>query len=242
MTVLDTLTWPMIFAGGLLGSAHCVGMCGGFALTVGSAATSGRSNLARQLIYSAGRLSTYGLAGGIAAGLGARFSKALPAVEYGQAILALLAGALLLAEGLKAIGWWPARLRRATHSCPWRNGFSTLLNSNRQLPIFVAGLVTGWLPCGLVYAFLSLAAQTGSVWRGSATMLAFGSGTVPLMVAFGLTPIVANLTFRRRLFRVAAWCLVLTGVLTLTRGITLAESLRHATPATCPFCESREAQ
>ena len=50
---------PLVLMSGLLGSAHCLGMCGGFALAIGGGATNVRSNLARQLVYTAGRVFTY---------------------------------------------------------------------------------------------------------------------------------------------------------------------------------------
>lgn len=236
--MLEQLTWPMIFAGGLLGSSHCVGMCGGFAMTVGASATSWRTNLQRQLTYSAGRLCTYGMLGGLSAGLGSRFTRAMPAVEWGQAALAFLAGALLLFEGLKATGYWPGLRSQTAHACSIRTGFAALLRSGQFLPIFVSGFTTGWLPCGLVYAFLAMSAQCESMWNGAATMLIFGAGTVPLMIAVGLAPGMVGLHVRRRMMSIAAWAVVATGLLTIARGVTLAQSIDRGEPAACPFCQS----
>ena len=58
---------PLVFLGGLLGSAHCVGMCGGFALSIGVGAKSFTANLQRQLVYTLGRVLTYSFFG-VAAG------------------------------------------------------------------------------------------------------------------------------------------------------------------------------
>lgn len=234
----ELLTWPMIFAGGLLGSSHCVGMCGGFAMTVGASTTSWRTNLQRQLTYSAGRLCTYGMLGGLAAGLGRRFTHALPAVEWGQAALAFLAGALLLREGLKATGCWRRIRTHSARACPIKTGFASLLKSGQLLPIFVAGFTTGWLPCGLVYAFLAMSAQCGSMWTGAAKMLVFGTGTVPLMIAAGLAPGLVGLGVRRRMLKFAAWAVVVTGLLTIARGVTLAQSIDRGDFPFCPFCRS----
>lgn len=234
----DLLTWPMIFAGGLLGSSHCVGMCGGFAMIVGASAQSRTANLKRQLVYSTGRICTYSLLGGIVAGLGSRFTRAMPSVVMGQAALAVLAGALLLMEGLKASGYWPARFRANDPGCSWRTGFAALLRSGQTLPLFIAGFTTGWLPCGLVYAFLALAAQCGSVVSGAASMFAFGAGTLPLMLSIGLAPGWLSLTARRRLMRVAAWCVIATAILTLARGATLANPFQPTETPNCPFCRN----
>ena len=55
------LEWPFLFLAGILGSAHCVGMCGGFVLSSGATATGPRDNLARQVSYSSVRLCTYAI-------------------------------------------------------------------------------------------------------------------------------------------------------------------------------------
>ncbi len=86
---------PLVLVGGLLGSAHCVGMCGGFVLTLGSVAPSWRANLARQLSFGAGRLFTY-IALGAAAGYGGFRFASTAAIPHTQAWLALVAGGLLL--------------------------------------------------------------------------------------------------------------------------------------------------
>lgn len=236
--MLEQLTWPMIFAGGLLGSSHCMGMCGGFAMTVGASATSWRANLQRQLTYSAGRLCTYGMLGGLVAGLGRRFTQALPVVEWGQAALAFLAGSLLLFEGLKATGFWRGVHRQSAYACPIKTGFASLLRSGQFLPIFVAGFTTGWLPCGLVYAFLAMSAQCDSMWTGATTMLLFGAGTVPLMTAAGLVPGLVGLNIRRRMMTLAGWAVVATGLLTIARGVTVAQSIDRGESTACPFCRS----
>ena len=61
------IEWPLILGSGMLGAAHCLGMCGPFALAVGAAAPSWRANLWRQAWYSAGRVFTYAVLGSAAA-------------------------------------------------------------------------------------------------------------------------------------------------------------------------------
>src|SRR5438067_1466686 len=107
----------LIFVGGLLGSAHCVGMCGGFALSIGAASNRWLANLSRQLVYGAGRIATYTTAGAIAAFAGLRISHAFSSMVPVQAILALLAGALLVVQGLSAAGVWRHATSAAQHPC-----------------------------------------------------------------------------------------------------------------------------
>ena len=98
------IEWPFVFVSGLLGSAHCLGMCGPFALAIGSAAPAWRTNLARQLCYSAGRIFTYAVLGAAAAFVGLRMARAVEPWTNMPAILAIAAGAMLVVQGLLAAG------------------------------------------------------------------------------------------------------------------------------------------
>jgi len=82
---------------------------------------------------------------------------------------------------------------------------------------------------------LALAASTGSVAAGLATMVVFGMGTVPAMVAAGLGGSVLGVATRQRMHAVAAWCLVLTGLVSLARAAG-GLSVGDEPPAGCPFC------
>ena len=209
----------LILAGGLLGSAHCVGMCGGFVLTLGSTQSGLRANVRRQLVYSLGRILVYATAGAIVGYGGWRLTTFPRSIVNVQAALSYLAGTLLLLEGLAAAGILrgPGSLF-GNGSCLGVRSFAGLLTSRRPLDVFVAGLWNGLLPCGLVYAYLALAASTGTMFGGLATMALFGLGTMPALVLTGCGGSLLGQTFRHRLFRVAAWCMVLTGILALFRG------------------------
>ncbi|MCA9056350.1 MAG: sulfite exporter TauE/SafE family protein, partial [Planctomycetaceae bacterium] len=101
---------------------------------------------------------------------------------------------------------------------------------------FLAGLMTGFLPCGLVYAFLALAAARTNPLEGMAVMTAFGLGTIPLMVLTGIGSTLLSAVTRQRLLRAAAWCVVLTGMLTVVRGAGFLRAASEAETPACPFC------
>jgi len=230
---------PLVALGGLLGSAHCVGMCGGFALRLGADAPSWRTNLARQAIYGGGRLFSYASLGA-AAGYGGHKLVLAASVVNVQAYLAVAAGALLLWQGLKAVGLWPQRrsIRAGNFACLGPGLIGTLLQTRGFLAPLLAGVLTGLLPCGLVYAFLALAVAGGTLPMGMATMVCFGLGTLPMMTALGLGTALLGLAGRRRMLHFAAWCVVLTGTLSIVRGaaaLTTARPAADAAPA-CPFC------
>ncbi len=239
---------PLVFMGGILGSSHCVGMCGGFAVAVGYSARSFSANLIRQVLWSLGRIFTYAFLGTVAGFLGSRMSLGI-SLTTAQGLLALVAGLLLISQGLFSAGIlrWP---KRRFGKCPidnvsWllpigrmmrppRNGQTS---ATRAAETFLAGVVTGFLPCGLVYAYLALAAASANMWWGLTIMVAFGFGTTPIMIATGAGASLLTNPMRVRLFRIAAWCILLTGVLTIGRGFAaLGSDSLQGSPA-CPMCE-----
>jgi sulfite exporter TauE/SafE len=230
------IEWPLVFGAGLLGSAHCLGMCGPFALALGAAAPSSRANFWRQGWYSAGRIFTYAVLGASAAFLGGWLSGKLPGWTNVPAVLALVAGGFLIVQGLLATGILPKRGVVGAAPCPGAAAFKALLGGRSTADVFLAGLFTGLLPCGLLYGMLALAGSSGHVLTGLGTMVVFGSGTVPAMVAAGLGGSLLGLAARRRLQSVAAWCLVLTGVVSIARGAGYL-AIGPEPPAGCPFCE-----
>jgi sulfite exporter TauE/SafE len=226
---------PLLVAAGMLGSAHCLGMCGPFALAVGSAAPTWRANLRRQACYSAGRIFTYAVLGAVLAFCGLRLARALPGWTNIPAVLAITAGVLLAIQGLLAAGVLRKRGVAGAVDCPGAAGFKALLGARSGRDVFLAGLFTGLLPCGLLYGMLALAASTGDIARGLVTMVAFGLGTVPAMVAAGLGGSLLGVAARRRIHAIAAWCLVLTGCVSIARGAGYL-SFPSEPPAGCPFC------
>lgn len=230
---------PLVFIAGLLGSSHCIGMCGGFALLVGMSAGSWQHNLLAQLVYSAGRIFTYAVLGCGAGYLGMTLTKETALWGNAPALLCLAAGLFLIVQGLSAAGvrLWETSAKPAAGGCLAGSLFRGILKRPGLQSTFLAGLLTGFLPCGLVYAFLSLAASTGDLGRGMATMAVFGLGTVPLMVATGAGASLLSLVARQRLLHVAAWCVVLTGAITVARGAGYVQLSPEEPAAGCPMCE-----
>jgi sulfite exporter TauE/SafE len=224
----------LIVVGGLLGSGHCVGMCGGFVLTLGSQATNYRQNLVRQIVYAVGRVSVYILAGAFV-GFGSwKLGQGVLSIVNLQACLSIFAGLLLILEGVFAAGL--VRRPFVSHAgCPGASAFASMLHAPTWSAVFAAGLANGLLPCGLVYAYLALAASAGSLFHGAAVMGLFGLGTMPAMIVTGLAGSLLSLSWRHRIFRLAAWCMILTGMLSLWRGSVAFQGSSEQTPA-CPYC------
>lgn len=233
------IEWPLVFGSGLLGSAHCLGMCGPFAVVLGAAAPSPRANLLRQSIYSAGRTFTYATLGAASAFLGGWLTDTLPGWANVPAVLALVAGGLLVVQGLFATGILAPRGVVGGGDCPGAAVFKALLGGRSAVDVFVAGVFTGFLPCGLLYGMLALAGSTGDVVAGLLTMVVFGLGTVPAMALAGLGGSLLPLAGRRRMYALAAWCLMLTGLVSIARGAVVLATPAGAAVA-CPFCAAAE--
>lgn len=244
-TDLNMIALPLVFMGGLLGSAHCVGMCGGFALGIGLNSNGWRRNLSRQTAYSVGRLSTYTLLGFFSGFFGLWADRKWHHFLDVQATLSLIAGLVLVFQGLLHLGFLDfAFLRRfgtgplSGPVCLAARRFGSLLKLPGIWPVFIAGVFTGFMPCGLVYANLGLAAGSGSIAGGVLTMAAFGAGTFPLMILTGMGAGVASPKLRSRVMKIAAVCLFFTGCITLSRAYSgfMAEVHNGRVQADCAAC------
>jgi uncharacterized protein len=168
---------------GLLGAGHCFAMCGGIVAALSFTVPENTSRWRLNLGYNAGRILSYGLFGGLAAGMTSVLSPGVwPWART-------LAGVLLIAMGLYLANWWRGLLwlERGGHWIwrrlkPWGDQFLPIDSARKALAV---GLVWGWLPCGLVYAALMYAAVQADAIKGAAVMLVFGAGTLPALLAGG---------------------------------------------------------
>lgn len=185
------LVLPLFLAGLLGGVTHCVGMCGPFVLTqvaarletVPAVAFGGWARLRGGALvpYHLGRITTYTLLGALAGGAGGVFVRAT-GFRWVLGLLLLLGAALLAAQ---AIGWQSAMARLGG----WGEGLSRLarplVSDPRGWRGYALGVTLGFLPCGLLYGALAVAAGSGSAAAGGAGMAAFVLGTAPGLIAVG---------------------------------------------------------
>jgi sulfite exporter TauE/SafE len=224
------------FVVGLLGGVHCMAMCGGvvaaLALRAPAGRTGGRSGGAlRQLAYNGGRVTTYAILGAVAGALGALGLRA-PDARPVQIALLVAANAIVVLLGLSVAGLpGPARFLERAGGLVWRGvrGLGGRIAPAESLAGAVAaGLVWGFLPCGLVYGVLATAVAAGSAARGALVMAAFGAGTLPNLLAAGLAAETLRRFVRGPRVRIAAGAaIVLIGLIGLARLPHLAEHLQH---------------
>lgn len=231
------MEWALIFAGGILGSSHCLGMCGPFALMIGAASQSPAHNVRRQVTYGLGRVFTYSTLGALAGFGGWRLVGVVPLLAHLPAVLSAIAGLLLMYFGLATAGVLPQRVVRGQAlSCVALGGFRQLFRAPSWPQVFLAGMYTGLLPCGLTYAFLTMAAGSMQMGRGAVTMAVFGLGTLPMMVLAGFGPSLLGVPARQRMLRAAGWCVVATGVLCLWRAAVTFDTFGGQP---CPYCSKQ---
>ncbi|MFC2991188.1 sulfite exporter TauE/SafE family protein [Halomonas tibetensis] len=178
------------FVFGLLGGAHCIGMCGGIMSALTFAVPPSMRSPSRLtgllLGYNLGRIVSYMLAGALVAALGTllTLTPGMRTALQGFAALMLILMALYIAD------WWKGLLRvEAVGKRLWRHlePVGRKLMPVVRIPQAIAlGAVWGWLPCGLVYSMLAWSLASADPLRGAALMGAFGLGTLPALLATGL--------------------------------------------------------
>ncbi|MCA9240464.1 MAG: sulfite exporter TauE/SafE family protein [Planctomycetales bacterium] len=228
--------WLCILAGGVLGSSHCLGMCGPLVLTLGLSETSRRTNLQRQLLFSAGRLFTYGCLGTLAGFAGWWAVQRQPVWMNIQGWVAVCAGLALVVVGLLSTGVWRPRTPNAVAQGCGVSALKTFVKLRGAAGAVLAGLFTGFLPCGLVYAMLALCASSANPLESFFKMVVFGLGTLPVMLLAGVGGPTLSYANRLRLIRFAAWGVVVSGAVTALRGAYCLAAAGGSDAAPCPFC------
>ncbi|MBE9561710.1 MAG: sulfite exporter TauE/SafE family protein [Proteobacteria bacterium] len=205
-----TLTFYSAFIAGLLGSTHCVGMCGGI---VGMLTMSLPNDIRQSYLrlipyllnYNIGRIISYVVAGVLIGFLGGQFTQWLPFANP-SIVAKWVSGLFMIALGLYIGAWWQVlTILERSGTLIW-NRIKPL--GERFLPVqnplqaLGLGLVWGWLPCGLVYVILSFALVSKSALDGGLLMLSFGLGTLPMLLTIGaaaqwITKLSQNIIVRR---------------------------------------------
>lgn len=200
---------------GLVGSAHCAGMCGPLVLALASRGGDPTRLLAGRLSYNAGRLVTYAAIGSAFGLLGQSL-----AVAGFQRWVSIAAGAAILSGLLTSSRFVVSGpIQRMVTAVKQRLG--RLLGQPGCSAQFGFGLLNGFLPCGLVYAAAAGATATGSIVDGISYMLAFGLGTVPMMLALGLAGQRLSPALRFRMQRFVPVSLAIVATLLILRGLSL---------------------
>lgn len=213
----DWLVIGSAFLSALLGGAHCAAMCGGIATAF--PAMGGLRTLPAAIQPNLGRVAGYVIAGAIAGGIGhgivdfARSSSLRTGLRAAVGLV-LIGAALRLLDG---------RGRLAFLGAPGRSAWDLLRPLHRHLlPAdtavrrVLAGMLWGWLPCGLSGTLLAAAWLQANALQGALTMAAFGLGTLPLMIPLTWSGARIGRILQQGSARSAAgWAVLLAGLATL---------------------------
>jgi len=206
----------LAFLIGLMGSVHCVGMCGPLAFAVPSLRKGWGYLLFDKFSYQAGRLISYSILGVLIGLLGRQLW-----LSGLQQILSILSGALILIAAASrifkfSIGSKPQAsfLLKPFHAL---FGYAIKHGANH----LIIGIINGLLPCGFVYLAMAAALNTATVQGAVTYMFWFGLGTVPLMLIATIGMGFTGAVMRRRINIVIPYLMVFLGFWFILRGMQL---------------------
>ena len=204
---------------GLIGSFHCIGMCGpiAVALPVGNRSWSGK--VIGVLLYNLGRAVTYGV-------LGAAFGLLGKGIEMAgfQQWASILIGVVMILSVLFPV-FFKGNLNvdqlLTGYAARLIAKFRVLFGRSSYKNLLVIGLLNGLLPCGLVYVAVAGAINTNDVINGILFMVIFGFGTIPVMMSVTLLGNIISQPLRKKMNKVIPVFIVVLGILFILRGLSL---------------------
>ncbi len=207
------------FTIGIVGSFHCVGMCGPLAMALPLSNNSFVAKLGGAFIYNAGRIVTYtvfGLVFGLIGQTAALFGF--------QQWLSIGTGALILLFIIM-----PKKYKMQSSTANYTQGFFTgvrtqlgrLFTKKNNTSLFVIGLLNGLLPCGLVYMAVAGAIAAGDIFNSVLFMAAFGLGTLPVMWSIAFFGNYVGISLRQKIRRAYPYMMAMMACLLILRGMGL---------------------
>lgn len=212
MTILYTA-----FILGLMGSLHCVGMCGPIALSLPLRSKTIPGKIWGSALWSLGRILTYSIMGALFGLVGSGFKM----LGY-QKTISILIGAMMILSA-----FLPALFNKFTSGSvlaifnPIRRGMQQLLREKNNRALFLIGIFNGLLPCGLVYMAVAGAIATADFYYAILFMTLFGLGTLPLLLLVSLLGNFISVSIRETINKVVPVVVVALGIIFILRGLTL---------------------
>ncbi|WP_316766418.1 sulfite exporter TauE/SafE family protein [Pedobacter frigiditerrae] len=208
---------PLAFLLGLLGSLHCAVMCGPLMLSLPLGKQNYYKSALQLLLYQFGRILVYTVLGMLAGFIGNSIS-----LIVSQHTLSLIVGVLMVVftalyfskRYLKVFSNFQSKLIAP---------ISNLMGKIYGLPLwgFVAGMLNGLIPCGMVYLALATALNTATIKDAASFMFLFGLGTTPLMLLISLGGIYLKKYIRFNPNKLIPWFMLFLGVLFIMRSAEL---------------------
>ncbi len=212
---------------GLMGSFHCLGMCGPIAFILPVDRNNNAKMSLQTLLYHLGRMTAYALIGFIFGYVG----KGISLVGFQQKV------SLILGIVMVVLAFVPAsKVLRLKPLAGWnkfvyfvKNSLSNYLQKRSTLGFYVIGFFNGLLPCGLVYIALVGAMATGDPVMGALYMAIFGLGTTPMMTLAIYLGNFVSVKIRNKINKLIPYAVVLVGMLFILRGLNLG--IKYLSPS-----------
>lgn len=204
---------------GLIGSFHCIGMCGPIAVALPLGSRSWFGKVYGALLYNLGRSITYGLLGGLFGLLG----KGIEMAGFQQWASIVIGIVMIMTVVFPFLFKGKLNLDQLLFGYAGRmiNRFRALFGIQSYKNLLLIGLLNGFLPCGLVYVAVAGAINTNDVLMGVLFMIVFGLGTIPIMLTVSLAGNVISQGLKRRMNKVIPAFIVVLGLLFILRGLSL---------------------
>lgn len=204
---------------GLIGSFHCIGMCGPIVVALPLRNHNLISKISGAVLYNSGRVITYSILGILFGLLG----RGIHLAGF-QQWTSILLGVTMIISIL-----FPFFFREKITIGNLFTGFSArliirlrkLFSDRSYFSLLMIGLLNGLLPCGLVYVAIAGAISSGTVLTGILFMMLFGIGTIPLLLVATFASDAIGQRVRSKMQRVVPYFVFLLGVLFILRGMSL---------------------
>lgn len=204
---------------GLIGSFHCIGMCGPIVVALPLKKHNLISKISGAVLYNSGRVITYSILGILFGLLG----QGIHMAGFQQWTSILLGVAMIISV------LFPFFFREKITIGNLFTGFSArlitrlrkLFTDRSYFSLLMIGLLNGLLPCGLVYVAIAGAIGSGTVLSGAIFMMLFGIGTIPLLLVATLASDAIGQRVRSKMQKVVPYFVFLIGVLFILRGMSL---------------------
>lgn len=211
---------------GLMGSFHCVGMCGPIVLALPLHGNNIQQKIYGGVLYNLGRTITYGIMGAVFGLLG----QGLKLVGFQQVISVIMGGAMVISVLFPALFRNQYDLSRSSFKLvgKLKKSIADMFSIRSFRSLFVIGLLNGLLPCGLVYIAIAGAIATASVTTGIWYMILFGLGTIPMLLTLGVAGNLLSTGIRNKINQFIPVLVVIVGIFFILRGLNL--NIRYLSP------------
>ena len=213
---------------GLLGSLHCVGMCGPIAFMLPVDHSNSIKKVSQIGVYHLGRLLAYSLIGLVFGLVGKSLNLFGVQQQLSIAVGILMIVVVLIPYKTFAKYNLSKPLNKVISKV--KSNLGQALKKKTPDTFLTIGFLNGFLPCGLVYMAVFGAVATGSLLQGSFYMVLFGLGTIPLMTSAIYLGKFLNQTIKQRIQKAIPVFVVIIGVLFILRGLGLGISYISPAP------------